>query len=179
MSKNLDLLFAGFGGQGALFAGKLVAYAGLFEEREVSWFPSYGPEMRGGTANVSVCLSDEPVGSPLVLNPDVLIALNQPSFDKFKDSIKKGGMAIVDSTMVKDVPEIEGVTVFEVPATGMGEQDSTLKGMANVILTGKLFSETKCCEKESLLAAVEKCVPARKQAMVAANKEALLQGMQA
>lgn len=176
MSEKLDLLFAGFGGQGALFAGKLVAYAGLFEEREVSWFPSYGPEMRGGTANVSVCLADEPIGSPLVLNPDVLIALNQPSFDKFKDKIKKGGMAIVDSTMVKEVPEIEGVTVHKVPATEMAEQDG-LKGLANVIVTGKLFTETKCCEKESLLAAVEKCVPARKKDMVAANKEALVQGM--
>ena len=178
MSNNINLLFAGFGGQGALFAGKLVAYSGLFEQREVSWFPSYGPEMRGGTANISVCLSDEPIGSPLVLNPDVLIALNQPSFDKFKDKIRKGGMAIVDSTLVKETPEVDGVRIFRVPATEMAEQDG-LKGLANVIVTGKLFAETKCCEKESLLAAVEKCVPARKKDMVAANKEALVQGMQA
>lgn len=178
MSKNLDIVLAGFGGQGVLFAGKLVAYAGLIEEREVSWMPSYGPEMRGGTANCSVCLSDDPIGSPLVLEPDVLVALNQPSFDKYKDSIRPGGIAIVDSTMVQDVPEIEGVKVVEVPATQIAEEEG-LKGLANVIITGKLLAETDFCKEDSLFASVEKCVPARKVAMVESNKEALKRGMQA
>ena len=85
MSKNYNMLLAGFGGQGILFAGKVIAYGGLMDEKEISWLPSYGPEMRGGTANCSVTLSDEPIGSPLITRPRALIALNQPSFDKFID----------------------------------------------------------------------------------------------
>ena len=95
-----DILLAGFGGQGILFAGKLLAYCALIDGKELSWLPSYGPEMRGGTCNCSVCISDEPIGSPLVLTPDLLIALNQPSYDKFIGSVRKGGMAFVDSTLV-------------------------------------------------------------------------------
>lgn len=88
--KDLNIVFAGFGGQGILFAGKVVAYAGLIEGRELSWLPSYGPEMRGGTANCSICLSDEPIGSPLVTNPNVLIAMNRPSLDKFVNEVEPG-----------------------------------------------------------------------------------------
>ena len=123
-SGTLNLLFAGFGGQGVLFAGKLVASAGLIEGRELSWLPSYGPEMRGGTANCSVCLSDDPIGSPLVLEPDVLIAMNQPSLDKFIDDVVPGGMVLVDSTMVSHVPERAGVRVVEVPATRLAEDQN-------------------------------------------------------
>ena len=93
---DLHLVLAGFGGQGVLFAGKVIASAGLIEDREVSWLPSYGPEMRGGTANCNVCLSDRPIGSPLVTEPTALIALNQPSYDKFIDTVKPGGLVIAD-----------------------------------------------------------------------------------
>ena len=95
-----EILLAGFGGQGILFAGKILAYAGLMDNKELSWLPSYGPEMRGGTCNCSVCISDKPVGSPLVLTPDVLIAMNQPSFDKFIGSVRPGGKVFIDSTLV-------------------------------------------------------------------------------
>ncbi|MBN1193236.1 MAG: 2-oxoacid:acceptor oxidoreductase family protein, partial [Coriobacteriia bacterium] len=122
MSAPLNLLLAGFGGQGILFAGKLVAYAGLIEGRELSWLPSYGPEMRGGTANCSVCLSDEPIGSPLVVEPDVLVAMNQPSLDKFLHEVVPGGTVIVDSTMVPHVPERDDVSIFRVPATRLAEE---------------------------------------------------------
>ena len=94
-------LFSGFGGQGILFAGKLLAYKGLTEDRQVSWLPSYGPEMRGGTASCSVILSDEPVGSPIVTRPDVLVAMNLPSLDKFEDAVAPGGIIFVDSTLVE------------------------------------------------------------------------------
>ena len=96
MSRSVNMVLAGFGGQGVLFAGKLIAYAGLLEDREVSWLPSYGPEMRGGTANCSVCLSDDPIGSPLVLAPDVLVAMNQPSLDKFEASVAEGGIVVAN-----------------------------------------------------------------------------------
>ena len=113
---ELHLLFAGFGGQGILFAGKLVAYAGLIEGRELSWLPSYGPEMRGGTANCSVCLADEPIGSPLVLEPDVLVAMNQPALDKFLPHVAGGGTVIVDSAMAPRLPKRDDVTVYALPA---------------------------------------------------------------
>ena len=115
MSRSVNMVLAGFGGQGVLFAGKLIAYAGLLEDREVSWLPSYGPEMRGGTANCSVCLSDDPIGSPLVLAPDVLVAMNQPSLDKFEASVAEGGIVVADSTLVQRIPEIEGVRMCAIP----------------------------------------------------------------
>ena len=94
----MQLVLAGFGGQGVLFAGKVVASAGLLEDRELSWLPSYGPEMRGGTANCSVTLSDNPIGSPLIMEPNALIAMNQPSFDKFIEAVVPGGIVVIDSS---------------------------------------------------------------------------------
>ena len=92
--ENLGIVIAGFGGQGVLFTGKVIAYSGLIKDKEVSWLPSYGPEMRGGTANCSVCISDKPIGSPLVPTPDILIVMNKPSYDKFIDSVKPGGIVV-------------------------------------------------------------------------------------
>ena len=127
MGKDLTCVVAGFGGQGSLFAGKVIATAGLIEDREVSWMPSYGPEMRGGTANCSVTLSDKPIGSPLITRPSALIALNQPSFDKFIDNVEEGGIVVVDTAMVPSLTEPEGVTVIGIPATKMCEE-AGLKG---------------------------------------------------
>ena len=172
MSRSVNMVLAGFGGQGVLFAGKLIAYAGLLEDREVSWLPSYGPEMRGGTANCSVCLSDDPIGSPLVLAPDVLVAMNQPSLDKFERSVAEGGIVVADSTLVQRIPEIEGVRMCAIPATAMAEE-AGFKKLANIILAGKLFAETRFCEEETLWKAIEKCVPAKKAAMLDMNKRPL------
>lgn len=178
MAAPLNLLLAGFGGQGVLFAGKLIANAGLVEGRELSWLPSYGPEMRGGTANCSVCLSDEPIGSPLVLEPDALVAMNQPSLDKFFSDVVSGGIVIVDSTMVPRVPERDDVTVFPIPATQIAEE-SGLKSLANVILVGKLFKETGFCSAAALDTAIVKCVPPKRQQLLEPNRRALAIGMEA
>lgn len=178
MSRTMNAVFAGFGGQGILFAGKIVAIAGLIDEREVSWLPSYGPEMRGGTANCSVCLADDPIGSPLVTEPDVLFVMNQPSLDKFEQSVKPGGIVVVDSTLVHRIPEIPDVKVCAVPATKIAEENG-YKALANVILVGKLFAETGFCSEETIKAAVEKCVPASKKAKLPANMAALELGMKA
>jgi 2-oxoglutarate ferredoxin oxidoreductase subunit gamma len=177
MTAPLNVLLAGFGGQGVLFAGKLIAEAGLIEGREVSWLPSYGPEMRGGTANCSVCLSDEPIGSPLVLEPDVLVAMNQPSLDKFFGDVAPGGMVIVDGTMVATVPDRDDVTVFSVPATQLAE-DGGLKGLANVILVGKLLKEMGFCGADALDAAIVKSVPPKRQQLLEPNRKALEIGME-
>lgn len=176
MKPDARIVLAGFGGQGILFAGKVIAYAGLIEGREVSWLPSYGPEMRGGTANCSVTLSDDPIGSPLVVEPNMLVVMNQPSLDKFKDAIAPGGVVVADSAMVPDVPEIEGVRVISLPATAMAEEHG-LKGLANIILVGRLWAETNFCDRETLDAAIGKCVPARKAAMVEKNKQAVELGI--
>ncbi|BAK44502.1 2-oxoacid:acceptor oxidoreductase family protein [Eggerthella sp. YY7918] len=178
MSRTMNAVLAGFGGQGILFAGKIIAIAGLIENREVSWLPSYGPEMRGGTANCSVCLADEPIGSPLVLEPDTLVVMNQPSLDKFEGSVKQGGIVVADSTLIQNIPDIPGVKVCAVPATQLAEEHG-YKALANVILVGKLFAETRFCSDDTIKAAVEKCVPASKKAKLPANLSALELGMNA
>lgn len=178
MKELLNIVLAGFGGQGVLFAGKLIAYAGLIEGREVSWLPSYGPEMRGGTANCSVCLSDEPIGSPLVFEPDVLVAMNQPSLDKFETCVSEGGLVVADSTLIQRVPAIPGVRMYALPATEMAEE-AGFKKLANIIMAGKLFAETAFCAEETLWQAMEKCVPAKKADMLEMNKKALRLGMDA
>lgn len=176
MSRDFNMVLAGFGGQGILFAGKVIAYGGLNDGKEISWLPSYGPEMRGGTANCSVCISDKTIGSPLVVTPDVLIALNLPSFEKFIDTVKPGGTVIIDSFLINKKVEREDVNVFYVPATKLAEENG-IKGLANIILVGKLFKETGFCTEEALYKAIEKCVPARKANMIEFNKKALEIGM--
>ena len=173
---NFNFLLAGFGGQGILFAGKVIAYTGLIGDKQVSWLPSYGPEMRGGTANCSVCLSEETIGSPLVTEPNGFIAMNLPSFDKFIDSVAEGGVVIVDSSLIEKKTERTDVKAFYVPATKLAEENG-LKGLANIILIGKLFKETGFCELETLYAAVKKCVPAKKAHLIDSNIKALELGM--
>lgn len=170
--KDLNIVFAGFGGQGILFAGKVVAYAGLIEGRELSWLPSYGPEMRGGTANCSICLSDEPIGSPLVTNPNVLIAMNRPSLDKFVNEVEPGGTILLDSSLIDERVERDDVTVFYVPASKLAEENG-LKGLANIILVGKLRKELAFCTEETLDKALQKCIPVRKADMLGFNRKAL------
>ncbi len=177
MMDHLHLILAGFGGQGILFAGKVAAYAGLFDQKEISWLPSYGPEMRGGTANCSVCISNRPIGSPLVVNPNALIVMNRPSLDKFAGAMVPGGVAVVDSALIDKKIDRADVTAYYLPATSMAEEHG-LRGLANMILIGKLFRETSFCTEESLWKAIEKCVPARKAEMLGLNKEALRLGME-
>ena len=172
-----NLCVAGFGGQGILFAGKVMAYAGLIENKEISWLPSYGPEMRGGTANCSVCISDDPIGSPLVLTPDILVAMNLPSYDKFIDEAAPGATVVVDSTLVGKVSDRTDINAFYIPATKLAG-DNGLKGLANIIIIGKLLKETGFASLESVEAAIRKCVPAKKAAMVDFNIKALRLGME-
>ncbi len=176
--EEMRIVFAGFGGQGLLFAGKVVAYAGLIDDHEVSWLPSYGPEMRGGTANCSVTMSDEPIGSPLIMNPNVLIAMNQPSLLKFEHDVTPGGIVLVDTSLVTRLPEREDITVYALEATNMAEE-ADLKGLANIVLVGKLLKETGFCSVETIEAAIRKAVPPRKTALIDKNIQALKIGMEA
>lgn len=172
MNKTHSMIFAGFGGQGVLFAGKLVAYAGLCDDKEVSWLPSYGPEMRGGTANCSVTLSDEPIGTPIITVPNVVVAMNRPSLDKFENAIEEGGIVIIDSTLIDRKIDREDISAFYVPATKLAEE-SGLKTLANMILVGKLLKETGFSTMETLKKALEKCVPPKKHHLLDANIKAI------
>ena len=139
--KTSQIIFAGFGGQGILFSGKFLAYNGLIAEKNVSWLPSYGPEMRGGTANCSVIISDTPVGSPIVSNADMLVVMNNPSLEKFEASVVPGGKIFVDSALVDMKVTRTDVEVFYIPATKMAAEEG-LDTLANMILVGKLLKES-------------------------------------
>lgn len=167
-----QLLIAGFGGQGVLFAGKFIAYKGLQEGRELSWLPSYGPEMRGGTANCSVILSDDPVGSPIVSHPDVLIAMNLPSLDKYEDAVVPGGMIFVDSTLIERKVRRTDVKVFYIPSTALA-QSIGAPTLANMIMVGKFIRESGAVQYENLEAALKKIVSARHADLFDINLKAI------
>lgn len=172
-----EILIAGFGGQGILFAGKLLAYFGLIDGREVSWLPSYGPAMRGGTCNCSVCINDESIGSPLILEPDTLIVMNTPSYDKFIGTVKPGGAAFIDSTLVSPGEKPRGdILCCSIPATHLAAENE-MKGMANIIMLGKFLQVTKITEMETVKKAMEKVVPPNKKHLIDINIKAIEIGM--
>lgn len=174
---NYEIVLAGFGGQGILFAGKVLAYAGLLDGKEVSWLPSYGPEMRGGTANCSVCVSDEPIGSPLILEPKILLAMNTPSFEKFIGTVQPGGKVFVDESMVDVKTDRTDIDVYYVPATQLAA-DNNMNGMANIILLGKLIRETGMFSPDEIKAGLEKTIPPRKADLIDTNLAAIRLGME-
>ena len=173
--KTTQILIAGFGGQGILFAGKFLAYKGLLEDLQVSWLPSYGPEMRGGTANCNVILSDEPVGSPIITEPDVLIAMNLPSLQKYIDTVVPGGQVYVDSALIAEKVDRTDIDVFYIPATQMAK-DEGISTLANMIIVGHLLENNPELSFEGAEATVKKLVPAKKAALVDLNMKALQLG---
>ena len=170
-----NILLAGFGGQGILFAGKFLAYQGLIESKEISWLPSYGPEMRGGTANCNVIISDEPVGSPIVSKPDALIVMNLPSLDKFESTVVPGGKIFVDCTLIERKVERTDVEVFYVPATQLALEIG-LPTLANMVLVGKLIRETGVVDYNGIEEALKKVVSAKHADLLDANRKAMQTG---
>ena len=173
--KTTQILIAGFGGQGILFSGKFLAYKGLMEDIQVSWLPSYGPEMRGGTANCNVILSDDPVGSPIITSPDVLIAMNLPSLQKYVDSVVSGGQIYVDSSLIDAKVERDDVEVFYIPATQMAK-DAGIGTLANMIIVGHFLENNPNMSFEGVDRVVEKLVPPAKAALKELNMKALTLG---
>ena len=173
--KTTQILIAGFGGQGVLFAGKFLAYKGLMEDLQVSWLPSYGPEMRGGTANCSVVLSETPVGSPIISNPDVLIAMNLPSLQKYVNAVVPGGQIYLDSALISEKVERTDVEVFYIPASQMA-RDENIATLANMIIVGHLLENNPELSFAGTEAVVSKLVPPKKAALVELNKKALALG---
>ncbi len=167
-----QMLFSGFGGQGILFAGKFIAYKGLIEEKQISWLPSYGPEMRGGTASCSVIVSDEPIGSPIVSNPDLLVAMNLPSLDKFEGAVVSGGMIFADSTLIERQVARDDVKVFYIPATRLASENG-MPTLANMIIVGKILKELGEFDEEAIGAALKKVISAKHADMLEVNLKAM------
>lgn len=170
MTRNI--LIAGFGGQGILFAGKFLAYAGMTEGKNVSWLPSYGPEMRGGTANCGIIISDTPVGSPLVHKPDLLIALNLPSLDTFESECVPGADIFVDSSLIPRQVGREDVTTYYIPATTLAEENE-LSGLANMVILGLVIEKTGIIARETIETAMQRVIPPKKARLCGLNIAAI------
>lgn len=175
--KDERMLFAGFGGQGVLFMGKVAAYTGLVQGRQVTWIPSYGPEMRGGTANCGVCISDAPIGSPLVTFPEVLVAMNGPSFDKFISDVVPGGKVFIEASLVTQQDFRDDITVYPVAATQLANENG-LQGIANMIIFGKMLRETGFAAFDDAERAVRKSVPKKNEHLIGHNLRAIRLGME-
>lgn len=173
--KTTNILISGFGGQGVLFTGKFLANAGLLEEREVTWLPSYGPEMRGGTASCSVIISDTAIGSPLVPHPDILIAMNLPSLDRFEDTVVPGGMIFYDSSLIDCPVKRTDVKAFGVPATKLADE-AGMPTLANMIVMGKMLRESGLFPYDAVDRTIQKVVSAKRQSLVELNKKAIAMG---
>ncbi len=167
-----QFLLSGFGGQGILFTGKMLAYKGMLENKEVSWLPSYGPEMRGGTASCSVIVSDDAVGSPIVSNPDILVAMNLPSLDKFENSVVPGGMIFYDSSLVEREVLRKDVKVYPIPATKLAGENG-FPTLANMILMGKIFKVLGEYEEDSMRNTLSKVISAKRADMIDVNLKAM------
>jgi 2-oxoglutarate ferredoxin oxidoreductase subunit gamma len=166
-----EIIIAGFGGQGALLMGELIAYAGMIEGKQVSWLPSYGPEMRGGTANCCVIVSDEPVGSPVVTEADAVIVLNKPSLDKFERALKSGGKLLINSSLIDKKASREDVTAYYIPANEVASEVGNVK-VANVVMLGAYIAASGVVQKESVIKAVAHMLGERKAHLVPLNEQA-------
>ena len=170
-------IFAGFGGQGMLLIGKFVAMACMLDGKHVSWLPSYGPEMRGGTANCSVIVSDEPVASPLVDKADVIVAMNRPSLDKFEEHVKPGGVLVVNSSIIGRKAVRDDITVVYCDANGVADSVGNPKG-ANVAILGAVMEKAPITSIDSMMEAIRIELGEKKARFLEANKKALVAGIE-
>ncbi len=172
-----DVVIAGFGGQGVLLAGKLLAYAGMLEGRHVTWFPSYGAEIRGGTANCTVIIASEEIGSPVVRNPSSMLIFNEASFKKFEKTIKRNGQLFVNTSLVREAPTREDLTRIEVKANDIAEQLGDIR-VSNMVMLGAFLKKTGVVALESVLAALREVLPQRRHSLMPLNENALKRGAQ-
>jgi len=171
--KREQIICAGFGGQGILLLGKLLAFCAMREDKFNTWMPSYGAEVRGGTAYSMTIISDEPIASPVFISPDTSIIMNEPSFRKFKDRVKKGGLLIVNSSLVKKVPKLKKVDIIKLPFTDIAASLGNVK-VANMVALGAYAKKTKVVSVKTVLKAIEQFVKDKK--LLVLNKLAILKG---
>lgn len=172
---TLEVIMAGFGGQGVMLIGMLLSYGGMLEKKYVSWMPSYGPEMRGGTANCSVVVSPDPIVSPVVTEPTVVVAMNLPSMDKFEPVIRPGGLLIVNSSLINRKAKRDDIKVVEVPANDIADNLGNLK-VANMVILGALLGLTEVVSIDSIVTSLKKVLPERRHDLIPVNKAALEKG---
>jgi len=172
-----EIIIAGFGGQGVLSMGKILAYSGIMQNQEVSWMPSYGPEMRGGTANVTVILSDERISSPIVSDYDTAIILNQQSMDKFEHSVKKGGVLIYDPNGITHHPTRKDISIYSVEATDEATKMGNTK-IFNMIVLGGYLKIKPIVNLDNVVKGLEKSLPKRHHNLIPENKNGILKGME-
>ncbi len=172
-----EIIIAGFGGQGVLSMGKILAYSGIMQDQEVSWMPSYGPEMRGGTANVTVILSDNRVSSPVLHSYDTAIILNQQSLDKFESKVKPGGLLLYDPNGITRHPEREDIRIFKVEAASEAAKMSSAKTF-NMIVLGAYLKINPVVDMENVIKGLKKSLPERHHHLIPANEAALKRGME-
>jgi 2-oxoglutarate ferredoxin oxidoreductase subunit gamma len=169
-----EIVMSGFGGQGVMLMGQLMTYAGMLEDKHVSWIPSYGPEMRGGTANCSVIISDEPVGAPIVSEPTTVVAMNLPSLDKFEPALRAGGNLIINSSLIERGATRGDVNVYLVPSNDIASELGNAK-VANMVILGAVIAATQAVSQESVLKAFAKMF-AKKPELLAINEKAIKRG---
>lgn len=174
---NEEIIIAGFGGQGVLSMGKIMAYAGMMQSMEVSWMPSYGPEMRGGTANVTVILSDERISSPILKNFDTAIILNQQSLDKFESSVKPGGILLYDPNGITRHPGRKDIRIYIVEAASEAAKMETSK-IFNMIVLGAFLKIKPVVKLENIIKGLKDSLPERHHHLIPLNEEALRKGME-
>jgi 2-oxoglutarate ferredoxin oxidoreductase subunit gamma len=172
-----EIIIAGFGGQGVLSMGKILAYSGIMQEKEVSWFPSYGPEMRGGTANVTVIISDDRVSSPVLNEYDTAILLNQQSIDKFEHKVKKGGLLLYDGNGISRHPDRKDINIFRVDAADESARMSTTRTF-NMIVLGAYLKIKPIVKMENVTKGLQKSLPTRYHHLIAVNEQAIKRGME-
>ena len=171
-----EIVIAGFGGQGVLSMGKILAYSGIMEDKEGSWFPAYGPEQRGGTANVTVIISDEPISSPVVNNYDIAIVLNQPSLDKFEEKVKPGGVLIYDQYGINNKVKRKDIDVYCVNAMEESMKMENTK-VFNMIILGGLLKVSPMLKIENVMKGLKETLPERHHHLLPVNEQAILRGM--
>ena len=170
-----EVIIAGFGGQGVMLMGRLLAYAGMLEGKKVAWMPSYGPEMRGGTANCTVIISSEEIASPVVPYPKSIIVMNKPSLDKFEPTVQKGGLIIINKSLIDQNTKRDDVGVVRVPANDIANKLGNLK-VSNMVILGSYIKNSGIVKMETIFKTLEKTLTGRKQKLIAINKLALEEG---
>jgi 2-oxoglutarate ferredoxin oxidoreductase subunit gamma len=171
-----EVIISGFGGQGALFAGQLLTYTGMDEGWHVTWIPSYGPEMRGGTAHCIVILSDDDIGSPIISQPSICIVMNPPSMDKYESLVKPGGLLVANSTLVRTRSERNDIEVVYIPANELAAELGSVK-MANVVLLGAMLGKREILPIDSVKRTLDEHIPERRKHIIEPNKRALDRGV--
>lgn len=168
-----EIIIGGFGGQGVMSMGQLLAYAGMMEDKNVSWIPSYGPEMRGGTANCSVTISDAPVSSPLITEPHTLIVLNRPSLEKFEQDVQPGGLLLINSSLIDIEPKRQDLKILKIPASEIANEKLHNGHVANMIILGAFVEITKAVSIDSVISALKKVLPEYRHKLIPLNRQAL------